>query len=225
MPELKELRDCLVRYEPGPGFPHAGVIKDEEDRTHLETYIVGKFKPTITNPQVWHSPYSLLLIPPVQRDAAARLVKTKTEPTAAELAVAEQQIRPQLAAQPFKSDVHFVPHAALRLLMVVAVFIAIPALLLTAIFGVGPMQTMLGIGYVTRRGQAAGRLRLLWRASLAWSPVFLSLLLIILSQNSVEIGLSVGISFGVMLTLAVVSVLLPQRGIAERLAGVWIVRR
>lgn len=225
MPELKELRACLVRYEPGPGFPQSQVIQDDEDRAHLETYIVGNFKSTITNPGVWHSPYSHLLIPPAQRDAATRLVKTKTEPSAAELAVAERQILPQLSAQTLKSDVHFLPSVGLRLLTVLAVFIAVPALLLTGIFGVGPMQTMLGIGYVTRRGQAAGRLRLLWRASLAWSPVFLSLLLILLANNNVDLGLSVGISFGVMLALAVISVLLPQRGIAERLAGVWVVRR
>ena len=59
-------------------------------------------------------------------------------------------------------------------------FVALPAILMTALFGSGPGMKVFSMEIRNARGECASRARCLMRALLAWSPALLNLTLIIL---------------------------------------------
>ena len=79
--------------------------------------------------------------------------------------------------------------------------------------------------FVRRDGSAAPRgLRVFWRALVAWSPFGLALFLCApLYLTHPVLGFVLG--YGVACALAVISAVLPWRGLPDRLAGTWPVPR
>ena len=68
-------------------------------------------------------------------------------------------------------------------------------------------------------------MRVLWRALVAWSPMLLTLVLFgLLKAWFGMFGAALGASL-VTFGLAVLSVVLPKRGLPDRLAGTWPVPR
>jgi hypothetical protein len=90
---------------------------------------------------------------------------------------------------------------------------------------------------VKRDGSRAGRLRVFWRALVAWSPGLLGLVGLsvlggwmfadpaVADGIIVVLGVASGLALGLFAALAIVSVLLPERGLQDRLAGTWLVPR
>ena len=104
------------------------------------------------------------------------------------------------------------------------VYVCLPALLAALLFRGGVVLLVAGVTYVRKDGVAASRLRLLWRAIVAWGPavpVFIVAILA-LDKHWVWAPWLVLALFGL---LAVLSVALPQRGLQDRLAGTWPVPR
>ncbi len=60
-------------------------------------------------------------------------------------------------------------------------FVAVPALVMTALAGTGPMMRGFGIAIVTRSGARAGRLRCLARALLVWLPALIHVIPLIIA--------------------------------------------
>lgn len=229
MPEVRELRECLIRYEPWPGTDRTRTARNAEERAALEVYIAGKYARTIRDPKVWLSPYALSMIPPVPRESAERIVAMHGQPSEAEVAAAENRIRPLLPAH-VGSDSYVLPFADVMLMAAVGVyvlgfFIAVPAGIASAIFRRGPLQKIFGIEYVMADGRPAGRLRLLWRSLLAWSPVLIGPFAVNLLRPSLGHFTANSLLVGVCLTLTLWSFALKNRGLADCLAGVWIVPR
>jgi len=114
-------------------------------------------------------------------------------------------------------------------------FIYAPIVLLVAFAGgsrSSPLFDAAGIEIITRDGAPASRLRVLRRAATAWSPV-----LVVGAPLTVAILMGLGSSYmhgaawiltaatALMATGAVVSVLRPEQGLAERLTGTLLVPR
>jgi serine/threonine protein kinase len=103
--------------------------------------------------------------------------------------------------------------------------LALPALLAAATAGEGMVLRVFGVAIVGRDGTPATRAQTTRRSLWAWLPCLLSPLLVA--------GLTIGQSFAVagmtalavMAGLAVLSALLPQRSLQDRLAGTWLVPR
>lgn len=92
----------------------------------------------------------------------------------------------------------------------------------------GPVLHVLGLEVVNRRGQPAGRMRLLWRHIVGWTPALLCLagLLVVYLGNAWRqaSGWVTLAGVAVVSLVAVVPGLrTPQRGLAERLSGTVVV--
>jgi hypothetical protein len=104
-------------------------------------------------------------------------------------------------------------------------------------FRSGLAMLIFGVVAVKRDGSRAGRLRVFWRALVTWSPILFGLVGFVAlglwlfgdpadaGNMNVVWGIAGGIAIGLYAALAVVSALLPERGLQDRLAGTWLVPR
>jgi len=81
-----------------------------------------------------------------------------------------------------------------------------------------------GVTYVRRDGHRASRGRILWRSVVAWSPVAGAVILgaVAIGMKSTLLAL---LSVALVIGVTAWSVLLPERGLQDRLAGTWPVPR
>ena len=88
----------------------------------------------------------------------------------------------------------------------------------------GLVLLIAGVTFVRKDGQRASRLRLFWRAIVAWSLVFplVSVSVLALAKHWIW---QPWLALGLLGLLAAVSVALPRRGLQDRLAGTWPVPR
>ena len=110
-----------------------------------------------------------------------------------------------------------------------AIYVCLPALIAALLFRGGLVLRMAGMTFVRRDGRRASRLRVFWRALVAWSPLWLVLLgftRIFGQPNPAAFSeLPFVLSCGLYCGLAILSVALPERGLPDRLAGTWPVPR
>ena len=104
------------------------------------------------------------------------------------------------------------------------IYVGFPALVAALLFRGGLVLLIAGVTYAKKDGARASRLRLFWRAILAWWPVPLvfSMAVLALATNWLWAPWLALAFFGL---LAAVSVALPGRGLQDRLAGTWPVPR
>jgi hypothetical protein len=97
------------------------------------------------------------------------------------------------------------------------------------LFRGGLALRMAGMTFVRRDGKRASRLRVFWRALVAWSPLWSApfVLIPILGKPDPATfnDLPFALLSGLFLGLAVLSVALPKRGLPDRLAATWPVPR
>ena len=105
------------------------------------------------------------------------------------------------------------------------IYVCIPALLAALLFRGGLVLLLARMTFVRKDGLRASRLRVFWRALVAWSPLLLALVLagelklwFSLFAASLIASLFIG-------GLAILSLALPDRGLPDRLAGIWPVPR
>ena len=85
------------------------------------------------------------------------------------------------------------------------------------------MLHLFGLAVLDRSGARASRGRVLWRNFLAGLPFVLSLpavLLLALATDPVGAGIALAV---LVAGLALLSALLPERSLQDRLAGTWLV--
>ena len=84
-----------------------------------------------------------------------------------------------------------------------------------------------GAMLVNKRGKRASRVRALWRATVTWTPVVLTLALFVFERGGVRpfvFALQYALMLG-MAGAAAWAIIRPSRSIQDRLAGTWIVPR
>jgi hypothetical protein len=197
----------------------------------LETFLAGRFAPLLTN-----------VVPAAEGGGG----KPATDPLAAELARLLPQSAapsPELLAEaaaaverrfgrppgagttPANSQPTLAATAVLVVFMNTVIFVIIPSLIGSLLFRTGALARLLGIAFVNRTGALASRWRVTARNLVAWLPFLLVPLLARLLTPALgrDLGLVVTASF--VAGLALISLLLPGRGLADRLAGTWLVPR
>ncbi len=102
---------------------------------------------------------------------------------------------------------------------------AIPALLAAWFFGGGLLLRMFGVAIVRHDGRPATEAQTTMRSLLAWLPCFLSPLPVPVLMVWLNFPDACFIVLFVITGLAVMSALLPERGLPDRLAGTWLVPR
>ncbi len=184
-------------------------------------FIASHYRATIANDRSWNDPIALSMIKGEQRQFAERCVAEHPAPTKEEIADADAALEPQLR--------HFAealrPHPLGVALALLIVYVGIPALIAALLFRGGLVLRMAGITFVRRDGKQASRLRVFWRALVAWSSLGLALLGLMPILLGASSDLALGLACGLFCGLAVLSVALPERGLPDRLAGTWPVPR
>lgn len=187
-------------------------------------YIAAHFGGVITNEPVWSGALARLLIQPDAREFAEDSLKQYGSPTAEELKEAEKRFEPVVKqAQPGS-----MPSSALLgpfvLWIALLFYVGVPALIAALLFRGGLVLLVTGVTYVRQDGQRASRGRVLWRSVVAWSPVLGAVILggVAMAMKS---ALFAWVILLLLAGLAAWSVLLPERGLQDRLAGTWPVPR
>jgi eukaryotic-like serine/threonine-protein kinase len=114
--------------------------------------------------------------------------------------------------------------------MIVTAFLFVTALVsvIAAAAIRGVFVPLLGFDIVTADGRPASRLRVVWRAVVAWSPLVAVALVTNLTswvQSPVQLALIFGLAQLMLLAGAGYAIWRPARGLQDRLAGTWLVPR
>ena len=106
-----------------------------------------------------------------------------------------------------------------------AAYGGIPALIAALLLRGGLVLLIARVTFVRKDGVRASRLRVFWRALVAWSPLLLGLVL----AGELKVWFSLFVAALVaslfICSLAILSVALPDRSLPDRLAGTWPVPR
>ena len=188
-------------------------------------YIAGHYRNVITNDAAWTSGLALAYIKGEPRRFAEQSVADNPAPTETELKDADaalEKFRPKTSPfEPMKQ--RWFPFAIVVGALVI--YVGLPALVAALIFRGGLVLLAARVAFVRRDGLRASRLRVFWRALVAWCPIAFGLVLVIALKGLMS--LLAALSLGALLVcgLTLLSVALPDRGLPDRLAGTWPVPR
>jgi eukaryotic-like serine/threonine-protein kinase len=199
----------------------------------FDVHFAGHYRSVLTNDTFWRKPEIVSVLPNEICERARAAARNLPEVSASELAKADGEVARALKTQKsFEQQqvVWFSVGFAWTFLLLVAVADILVVLLFRQTFVLRPF----GVAIVTRAGEEASRLRLLWRALLTWLPLFagapfLAGLAVASSAQYEEYG---GILFGLLLAIgfawvgaAVFAFLCPNRSLADHLSGTALVPR
>jgi len=234
-PELAALQVCLLHHEllrqPPFHFGH-GPWPHARESQALETYTVGRFGPILSN----QASFARLRGSAVAYDSLrfeARLIMrlNQTPPSKAAFDQAGFVVERFLGGPPNgRAEAALRRGSLMHAVLLIAhraglVCVVVPCLVASLCFRGGLLVFALGIALVNRHGARASRLRVTARNLLAWLPF---LLLTVFEQRLAPLAgpsRAVLLALGCAATLALISTLLPQRGLQDRLAGAWPVPR
>jgi len=188
-------------------------------------YIASHYRSVVTNGDIWTNFFGLTLIKGEARRFAERSISEHPAPTPAEVADADAALKP-IQSKSVDYDLTRPPwRISVVLALSLIVYVCLPALLAALVFRGGLVLLIARVTFVRSDGRLASRLRVFWRALVAWSPLLLGLLLFGLLHSALgRLGASIA-GWLVVCSLAAISVMLPERGLPERLSGTWPVPR
>jgi uncharacterized RDD family membrane protein YckC len=204
-------------------FRRASNNRGPTDR-QLAIYIASHHRSLITNSSAWTGPIAMAVIKGESRTFAEQSVADHPDPTPEEIANAEQAMKPYAhpTGPPIASK-----RSGFQLLVAdvsLVMFVGLPAIIAALLFRGGLILQIANVTFVRRDGRRASRLRTFWRALVTWSPLILTIVFCV-SLAIRHPFLAQSIACGVVGGLAIISVILPNRGLADRLAGTWPVPR
>jgi len=196
-----------------------------EEREALEAVIAGKYRKLLSDPAMRQNPFYLAAIPDFMQQRADRILATRTEVSAEELAAAEEKIKPMLqTGGPSNMSAVMSTMTMVGSVMFLVLFVAGPSLACALIFKGGPVLRLFDLTFVTADGREASRGRLLFRALAAWSPAlvaFPAVIAIMVAQLPTWTVLLLHVPLVAGAAWAVGA----ERSLQDRTAGVWMVRR
>jgi eukaryotic-like serine/threonine-protein kinase len=219
-PGVMELNALLQQRGAIKRFP--GTRQPPSDNQY-GIYIANHYGATITNPAIWAAPYSLAIIKGEARRFAEQSAASFSNAGEADLANAESAVRPFAP----KLDEFQLSSGKLPRIVVsfsLGIYVALPAVIAALLFRGGLVQRIAGIAFVRRDGRVASRLRVFWRALVAWSPLAFGLMVFV-GLHAHDPLLGEGLAYLVAALPCILSLLLRERGIQDRLAGTWPVPR
>ena len=187
-------------------------------------FIATHYRTQITNEAVWSSPAVLSMVKGDARRFAEQSVAEHPAPTEKEIAEADEALKDYVHRATFPEFTRQPGWVFMLAVGATVIYVVIPAWLVALLFRGGLVQRIANVTFVRRDGARASRLRVFWRALVAWSPLALPLFLSSVSFPRYSVPGAV-LGYGVVCALAVISVVLPRRGLPDRLAGTWPVPR
>jgi uncharacterized RDD family membrane protein YckC len=230
-PDALLLEACLRRLGQLEGSSSAEAARE---RTALETYVVGRFRPLLTESasrKPWFWPMIEIWQPTVQRTLARQ-----GNPSDVEIERAAQQLAGLISSAQRNRDLAARGLLGWRLLLVVVLLLivvcAVPALVSAFVARGGAVFRLLDIAVVGPDGYEVSRLRGLARSLIAWTPGIAALALVLpfAVRGSVE-GMSVGqlapsvLLLGVFVAGAVFALFNENRGLQDRIVRTTLIPR
>jgi eukaryotic-like serine/threonine-protein kinase len=222
-PGLAELQDLLQTQT----AMNSRWMKDKPHPTDRQfaVYIAGHYRGVITNDAAWTSGFALTLIKGESRRFAEQSLELSPAPTETELKEADAAVgKYRHKTSPFASVKQpWFPFAMLYAAL--AIYVCIPALVAALLFRGGLVLLAARVTFVRKDGRRASRLRVFWRALVAWSPVLLGLFLVGMLKVLLSLFVASAAAGLFVCALTILSLALPDRGLPERLSGTWLVPR
>ena len=224
-PGVPSLRISLHAYE--------AEIDDEKLHRPFDIHLAGHYRSVLTNAAFWNQPETASLFHGYMRDRARRAAEKYPNVSADDLAKADALVAPALdSLRQFerRQIVWFTIGFFWTLLCVVAIVDIIAILISRQPLLLRPF----GITIIKRRGTEASRLRLFWRALVAWLPLFAGAppLAILASSTTEQARASGGALILCLLVVAMIwiagtvsTVLSRIRGPQDLLAGTMAIPR
>jgi hypothetical protein len=188
-------------------------------------YIASHYRSVVTNDAVWTGAFTMSMIKGEARRFAEQSIVEHPAPTEEEIKEADAVLKEPLASlQMF--DLTKNPWFSLLMAGgMLMVYVCIPALITALLFRGGLVLFIARVTFVRKDGARASRLRVFWRALVAWSPLLLGLILdMLLAMWLGPFAATLVVSL-LICGLTILSVALPDRGLPDRLAGTWPVPR
>jgi hypothetical protein len=217
-------------------MPHSATNQASPTDRQYAVYIASHYREVITDGHLWSNSLAHDLATEdgrrfVQESLTQHPAPTDNEIADADAAMKKLLLRPDMIARLWRLSL------GLTVLTGLLAFYICPVTLIAALaFRGGLALLVTDVTFVRRDGAPASRARLLWRALVAWIPVWLALVLsfaLLFTVSAVEPiprreALAFGLLAGLVLFsvgLPLLSIALPQRGLQDRLAGTWPVPR
>jgi hypothetical protein len=179
----------------------------------------------ITNQAAWSNGYALAIMTGEQRQFAEQSLADLPSVTAVEMAEADAALKPLLPNVDF-FDLRKQPWLPLLSMGGVLIFcVCLPSIVAALAFRGGLLLRIAGITFVRRDGAPASRLRLCWRNLISWSPLGMALLCFVLCKTSLGSPTASILAALPVAILVPFSMMLPNRGLQDMLAGTWPVPR
>lgn len=197
------------------------LVSDDGSHDYVDIHLAGHYDYADFSSYADYQRYRLLSEP--ERDLLKQAVVPPPEFTSGQLQEADRKLgealpeflqneRQTILSTGFNTLVV----SALRLASLIAFIQFVTLILFAATAG----QYLFGFAVVDAQGEPAGRVRLLIRWMIAWSPFFLAF-----ASGSPEVG---GLSFLLLLAWCIglaVAAVRPRRGLHDQLSGCWLVPR
>ncbi|MCX5655900.1 MAG: protein kinase [Planctomycetota bacterium] len=212
--------------------------EDHAKKVHaMEVFIAGRFGKAISDPATWSTTFAAAITLDM-REKARQIVAKYPNPSEKELAEAKAVVDPMVDGDVMNS---IIGRSPVLMAAMQAGFMTLPLAIVSIVcaiaFRSGLAMLIFGVVAVKRDGSQAGRLRVFWRALVTWSPYVLGFIGLVAlglwlfgkptdaGDMNVVLGSAGGLALGLFAVLAIVSALLPERGLQDRLAGTWLVPR
>ena len=222
-PGMMELSSLLQQRSTASSF----LLRNQSHPTDrlYAIYIAGHYRSVVTNEAIWTGVFTMSLIKGDARKFAEQSIADYPAPTVDELREADTAIKPpptlnQMGGQ-LKQPTFLLGVTAATMVM----YVAFPALVAALLFRGGLVLLIARVTFVRKDGELASRLRLFLRALVTWSPLVLAIILAFFLGMVFSQMISIIAVLLLMGAATVVSLLLPDRGIPDRLAGTWPVPR
>jgi len=222
-PGLMDL-GTLLRMRTSASFWEGNKAQLPTDR-QVALYIAHHYRGLITNAASWSNPMVLQMIKGEARKFAEQSVAEHPALTEAEIAEADATVGKSLPKQQFFAKKLPRSLPVMMLEGSLLVYVCLPALAAALLCRGGVVLLIAGVTYTRKDGALASRLRLLWRWILTWCPLFLVFMVSILALNIWHLDWELWLALAVLGLLATWSIVLPVRGLQDRLAGTWPVPR
>jgi hypothetical protein len=188
-------------------------------------YIAQHYRGVVTNRTTWSSVFAAAMVKGEIRRFAEQSVAEHPAPTAEEMADAEAALKGQLPPADGLTVLRqpWFPLAAGA--GALGIYVGIPALIAALLFRGGLVLRVVGVTFVRRDGRRASRLRVFWRALVAWVPLLLAVALAGGLKSVLGLFPAALVSALLLGGLAILSLALPKRGLPDSFAGTWPVPR
>lgn len=216
-PNLMEL-NTLLAFRHALQSPLTRGGRDVPSDRIFKIYIAENYRDLIENPEKWEAPTIRILIGGEKRAFAEQSLSASLKPTEEEIQEAASKLDPVMKNSAIDMTGHrwFPIPAGIGYALFL---VALPAIFSAVAFRRGLVMLICGVVVARPDGAIASRPRTLWRSIIAWSPLPLSLILMLVLSPST--GPMVACIIGGFLLLAIISysVWLPGRSLQDRIAG------